>query len=525
MDDDSPQRRRPDCPMTADTDRSEAGASSAAPDGLGSKLRRLGSESLVYGLSSIVGRLLSYLLQPYYAHAFDPAQNGVQSVVYSYIPIISIALYLGMDVAYMRNAALVKQSPLAERQRAFSMSFGMVVAIGGVITGFAIGAAPWLAPFAKLDVVAFRYMMAIVYTDALLAVPYAHLRMVNRSMRYAVLRLLFVAASIGLNVVLIGHFHWGVEGIFMANLAANLSVLALFIAEIAGLFRPGMLRHAPWRALWKYALPIIPAMLAVMLVENGDRIVLNYLPEGVAHAMYGMTSKDVVGIYSFNYKLGVAMLLVVQMFRMAWSRRAPALLARAHRADADVRRGLPRRRPVPAVAERGAGHSSLREAGLLGRLADRPGDPARLRVQWDVRRGDRRPLHRAEDERTAVDRRCGRSAQHRDLHCGGIAVGDGRRGMGDAGGLRAHGGTRRVAVEQGVSGAIRMGTAGAARADRRRALWYRPLGGVARRRAARAGGIGDEARIVARPAGTPHRHAVLSTWRVARAARHDTGSP
>ncbi|CAN5788435.1 oligosaccharide flippase family protein [soil metagenome] len=299
--------------MTEDIHRS------AAPDAFGSKLKRLGSDSLVYGLSSIVGRLLSYLLQPYYAHQFDPAQNGIQSVVYSYIPIISIALYLGMDVAYMRNAASVKQAPIAERQRAFSMSFGMVIAIGGVITGFAIGAAPWLASFAKLDVVAFRYMMAIVYTDALLAVPYAHLRMVNRSMRYAVLRLLFVAVSIGLNVVLIGHFHWGVEGIFMANLAANLTVLALFIAEIAGLFRPGMLRHAPWRALWKYALPIIPAMLAVMLVENGDRIVLNYLPESVAHAMYAMTSKDVVGIYSFNYKLGVAMLLVVQMFRMAWT--------------------------------------------------------------------------------------------------------------------------------------------------------------------------------------------------------------
>ncbi len=229
---------------------SQAGASSAAPGGFGSKLKRLGSESLVYGLSSIVGRLLSYLLQPYYAHQFDPAQNGIQSVVYSYIPIISIALYLGMDVAYMRNAASVKQAPIAERQRAFSMSFGMVIAIGGVITGFAIGAASWLAPVAKLDVVAFRYMMAIVYTDALLAVPYAHLRMVNRSMRYAVLRLLFVAVSIGLNVVFIGHFHWGVDGIFMANLAANLTVLALFLAELAGLFRPGLLRHASWRALW-----------------------------------------------------------------------------------------------------------------------------------------------------------------------------------------------------------------------------------------------------------------------------------
>ncbi|MBD0320455.1 MAG: hypothetical protein ICV87_08985, partial [Gemmatimonadetes bacterium] len=63
------------------------GSGTAAPSagrGFGARLRRLGSESLVYGLSSIVGRFLSYLLTPYYAYAFTPAENGVQSVVYTY---------------------------------------------------------------------------------------------------------------------------------------------------------------------------------------------------------------------------------------------------------------------------------------------------------------------------------------------------------------------------------------------------------------------------------------------------------
>lgn len=297
----------------------EASLSSAPPAGFGSRLKRLGSESLVYGLSSIVGRLLSYLLQPYYAHKFDPAQNGVQTAVYSYIPIISIALYLGMDVAYMRSAAAVKDAPLAERQRVFSMSFGMVLLAGGAVAVLSFMLTPWLAQLTQLDATSFRYLMAIVYTDALLAVPYAHLRMTNRSMRYAVLRLLFVFISVALNVVLIGQLHWGVEGIFLANLIANVAILAFFTVEIVRFFRPTLLRDAPWRALWKYALPIMPAMLAVMLVENGDRIVLKHLSESTARAVYGMARDDVVGIYGFNYKLGVAMLLVVQMFRMAWT--------------------------------------------------------------------------------------------------------------------------------------------------------------------------------------------------------------
>ncbi|HEX9108486.1 MAG TPA: polysaccharide biosynthesis C-terminal domain-containing protein, partial [Longimicrobiales bacterium] len=225
----------------------------------------------------------------------------------------------------------------AERQRAFSMAFGTVLLGGGALAALAFLAAPALAPLTRLDDGSFRLMLAIVFSDALLAVPYAHLRMTNRSMRYAVLRLLFVGISIGLNLVLIGRLHWGVQAIFIANVVANVALLLLFLREIGHLFRPGLLRHAPWRALWAYALPIMPATLAVMLVENGDRIVLNYLPQAVAKAVYGMTAKDVVGIYGFNYKLGVAMLLVVQMFRMAWTpfslqhareARAPQLFSR-----------------------------------------------------------------------------------------------------------------------------------------------------------------------------------------------------
>jgi O-antigen/teichoic acid export membrane protein len=161
--------------------------------------------------------------------------------------------------------------------------------------------------------------------------------MTGRAMRYAVLRLLFVVASIALNIVLIGRLHWGVTAIFVANVAANLGVLLLLTSDILPNLRPALLHGAPWRSLWRYALPLMPATLAVMLVENGDRIVLNYLPERAAHLVYGMTPKDVVGIYSFNYKLGVAMLLVVQMFRLAWvpfslqharEKQAPQLFAR-----------------------------------------------------------------------------------------------------------------------------------------------------------------------------------------------------
>jgi O-antigen/teichoic acid export membrane protein len=305
----------------SETSDSNAQPPAGAPPagGFGARLRRLGSESLIYGLSSILGRFLGYLLTPYYAYAFTTAENGVQSVVYTYIPIVSLVFLLGLEVAYMRGAASSRAADLATRQRVFSMSFGAIAVIGalGACAGWV--AAPGLAAAMKLPVYTVHYILAIVYTDALLTVPYAQLRMAGQAKRYAALKLLFVFASISLNVVLIGVLRWGVEAIFLANLAANLLVLALMAPLVARLFRPGTLRGAEWGPLWRYALPLIPAALAVALVENGDRIVLNALPDATARAVYGMDTKDVVGIYSFNYKLGVAMLLVVQMFRMAWT--------------------------------------------------------------------------------------------------------------------------------------------------------------------------------------------------------------
>ena len=138
------------------------------------------------------------------------------------------------------------------------MSMAIVAALGGIATALALLGAARLAPLVRLDADSFRYLMAIVYTDALLAIPYAHLRMTNRAARYATLKITFVVISIALNVFLIGNLHWGVSAIFFANLSANLCVLVLFLGDIVRLVRPALLSGAPWRPLWAYALPVMP---------------------------------------------------------------------------------------------------------------------------------------------------------------------------------------------------------------------------------------------------------------------------
>lgn len=319
-----------------------ASSPAAAPAaGFGARLGRLGSESLVYGLSTILGRFLGYLLQPFYASQFTAEENGVQTLVYTLLSLASVVFVLGLDVAYMRGAARAGEAggdAETGRRRAFTMSLAAVAGIGAVLLGMGLLAVPRTAAYFGVPPYALRYLLAIVYTDALLSVSLAHLRMTGRARRFALLRLGFVALTIALNLVLILGLRWGVEAVFLANLAANLVLVAAVAPGAARLFRPALLRGDPgWRELWAYALPLVPASFAVLLVENADKLVLARIPPEVAHGVYGMTPGEVVGSYGFNYKLGVAMLLVVQMFRMAWTPfalsharepRAPQLFSR-----------------------------------------------------------------------------------------------------------------------------------------------------------------------------------------------------
>ncbi|HET6568024.1 MAG TPA: lipopolysaccharide biosynthesis protein [Rhodothermales bacterium] len=308
-----PRQDSPAEPVAAPPAEEQPGA------GFGARLKQLGSESLIYGLSAIVGRFLAFLLQPFYVSQFTTGENGIQTLVYSVIPLITVAFVLGLDVAYMRNAADVEKDPLRHRQQVFSMPFGMILVIGGALIGLGMLLVPTAQALLHVPRYAVLYLLLIVYTDALLTVPFAHLRMANQAKRYALLKVGFVIVSIILNVVLIVGLHWSVKAIFVANFVANLLMLTLLLPEILRLFRPRLLtRGIGWRALWAYALPIIPATFFVMVVEQADKLLLSGMPPEIAAARYGLTARQVVGVYGWNYKLGVLMLLVVQMFRMAW---------------------------------------------------------------------------------------------------------------------------------------------------------------------------------------------------------------
>ncbi|HYE58992.1 MAG TPA: lipopolysaccharide biosynthesis protein, partial [Rhodothermales bacterium] len=170
------------------------------------------------------------------------------------------------------------------------------------------------------------YVVAILVLDTLAVVPFAELRLEGRAWTFALTRVASILVNIGLNVWLIVGLGRGVEAVFEANVAASALTLLLLVPVYARLLRPRFDRGL-WRELVAFGLPFVPGGLGYALTERASLFGLQALPSRVP----GTTGTDQVGLFNATWKLGVFMMLVVQMFRFAWQ---PFFLQHAKDPDA-----------------------------------------------------------------------------------------------------------------------------------------------------------------------------------------------
>ncbi|OGR49076.1 MAG: hypothetical protein A2X34_02400 [Elusimicrobia bacterium GWC2_51_8] len=323
------------------------------------EIKKLGKESLVYGLSTVASRMLTFLLLPFYTHYLSPADYGVVAAVFSYIAFFNILSHYGLDQAYMRY--------YEEREKAFPAAFWGITVVSLIMAvvlcwgsrGFALAAGIG-AGRSRLVI----YSAVILFADALSAVPFADLRMAHKALRYSLIRFLAVVVNLVLNFWFIAGSGWGLEGIFAANIISSLVTLAVVlwpalprlkfsldrprpfglrtedleagdksdarVGEPKGRGKPGRLMgialairhgHRPvFYEMLSFALPLVPAGLGAMAVQVIDRPIL-----------LRISGETAVGIYQANYRLGIFMMLVVSMFDQAWR---PFFIERAKNPDA-----------------------------------------------------------------------------------------------------------------------------------------------------------------------------------------------
>jgi O-antigen/teichoic acid export membrane protein len=282
-----------------------------------SKLRELFSDSVIYGFSNVVARFMNYLLVPFHTDVFSTARYSIVGLVYAALTFLNVVVQMGMESAYLRYAEDRKEASHIFKTIQISLLAASTVAV----------ALLWLMMPVALSVMnldsstsgIYIMMLGILWFDTLSIVPFAELRLARRSVHFALLKTVHVVINVGLNFYLILSLGYGIEAVFIANLAASVLITGLIWAITADLWK-GQWKQEWVGTIFKFGLPFIPAGLGHATNEMLDRFLLNSMDPAVAERLYGtdITPEDVVGIYNACYKLAVFMLLIVQMYRMAW---------------------------------------------------------------------------------------------------------------------------------------------------------------------------------------------------------------
>lgn len=216
---------------------------------MSNQMRKLAGQTMVYGISTVLVRLLNYLLVPYLTRVMGRAQYGVVSHIYAVIPFVLVILTMGLESGYFRFAG--KASGEGEKRRVFATAWGMVSLVSVLffvlVLLFNGTIAEWMGYAAHPSYI---WMTgAIVALDAVTAIPFARLREQSRSGRYVLLRLVSVVVNLALCFFFYGWLPslagrgilpWAYDPamgpgyVFVANLAASAVTLLLILPMCGG---------------------------------------------------------------------------------------------------------------------------------------------------------------------------------------------------------------------------------------------------------------------------------------------------
>ncbi|MBQ8712333.1 MAG: lipopolysaccharide biosynthesis protein [Prevotella sp.] len=286
-------------------------------------LKSLAKDTAIYGLSSIVGRFLNYLLVPLYTHYMpkESGDYGVSTNIYAYTALILVLLTFGMETTLFRFANDEKEKP--------DTVFSTVMAVVGTLTAlFLLLIFGFITPVSTALGYAehpeyLLMMAAVVALDALQAIPFSFLRFQKRAVRFASLKLLFIFLNIGLNLVyfvLLGKT--SVFYVFFINLLCTGFITFFFVPDLLKIhwhFDGQLLKK-----MFSYSWPILVLGIAGILNQVADKILfpLVYPDEAEANVQ--------LGVYGSCVKIAMIMAMITQAFRYAYE---PIVFAKSKDAD------------------------------------------------------------------------------------------------------------------------------------------------------------------------------------------------
>lgn len=282
--------------------------------------QKLFKQTFIYGLATVLPRMLSFILVPLYTEVMPPGSYGEVTLIFAWFAIFNVVLAYGMETAFFRF-----YTKLDNKNSVISTALISLGATTLIFVLLALSFQKSLAIFLNIDPQFIQYVIFILGLDALVVVPFAWLRANERPTRYAVVKITNVAINLGLNIFFLlllprlaetdpeGIFHslyrpnFQISYIFISNLiASGVTFLMMFRTYLR---KPYVFDPVLWKKMLKYAAPVMIAGIAFTINEVFDRVMLSeLLPPDVAKAE--------IGKYSACYKLALFMTLFATAFRM-----------------------------------------------------------------------------------------------------------------------------------------------------------------------------------------------------------------
>ena len=274
-------------------------------------LKSLAKDTAIYGLSSIVGRFLNYLLVPLYTHVISAANGGYGIVtnLYGYVALLLVILVFGMETTFFRFA----NNENERTNEVFSNAMLIIGTLVGIFLAIIFcGIEPisqWLGYSEHPEYI--QIMASIVALDALQAIPFSFLRFQKRAIKFASLKLLFIILNISLNLlyfVVLGHTD--VFYIFMLNLVCTSIITFFFLPELVKM--KWQINMQLLRRMLSYSWPILILGIAGILNQTADKMIFPLIypnhEEGVVE----------LGVYGACVKVAMIMAMITQAFRYAY---------------------------------------------------------------------------------------------------------------------------------------------------------------------------------------------------------------
>ena len=276
------------------------------------KLQTIAKDTAIYGLSSIIGRFLNYLLVPLYTAQLSAASGGYGIItnMYAYVALILVILTFGMETTYFRFT----NKTHTDSQVVYSTT---LISVGTVSVLFAALVIIFINPISSLmgygDHPEYVWVMAItVAIDAFLCIPFAHLRQQKKAIKFASLKLLNIVVSILLNLI---YFAWmdgkDVGYAFYINLVCSAMLALCLFREYTGF--SWKMDNKLLRTMLSYSWPILVLGIAGILNQTADKMLFPYIYEGSKSEML-----EQLGIYGACSKIAMIMAMITQAFRFAY---------------------------------------------------------------------------------------------------------------------------------------------------------------------------------------------------------------